>query len=164
MRRARVILMGLLALPLACGKEKAEPSVEERALADSEGIDTLREQFMNLFRAGDATALARLYTENAVLMPPGEPAVTGRKAIELKLQTTFDRFTAVLNVTFDEIEISGDWAFERGSYTLTLTPKVEDEPIREVGKYLLILRRNSDGSWKLARDIWNSDPPRADRH
>ena len=162
MKKAHLVLVCLLALPVACGKEPTGPSAQERARADTGGIDTLREQFMNLFKAGDATALARLYTENAVLMPPGEPAVTGRKAIELKLQTTFDRFTAVLSATFDEIEIAGDWAFERGSYTLTLTPKVEGEPLQEVGKYLLILRRNSNGSWKLARDIWNSDQTRVD--
>ena len=160
MKSVRFILAGMLAFLVACGTEQTKPSAEETARADIMALDALREQFMGLFKVGDASGLAGLYTEDAILMPPEKPAAAGRQAIEAVFRTTFDRFSAKLNIAFDEIEIAGDWAFERGSYALTLTPKAGGEPIQETGKYLMILRTDSDGSWKLARDIWNADWPR----
>ena len=54
---------------------------------------------------------------------------------------------------------AGGWAFERGGYTIALASKAGGEPIRETGKYITKLGRRSDGTWVIARDIWNSDAP-----
>ena len=150
----------MLAFVVACSREPAVPSAVETTGADIAALDALREQFVGLFQVGDASSLAALYTEGAILMPPEKPAATGRQAIESVFRATFGQFSAKLNIDFDETKIAGDWAFERGSYALTLTPRDGGEPIQESGKYLMILRRDSQGSWKLARDIWNADRPR----
>ena len=48
---------------------------------------------------------------------------------------------------------------ERGRYEITLAPKAGDAPMDDTGKYITIYQRQSNGSWKIARDIWNSDQP-----
>ncbi|MEE8586821.1 MAG: hypothetical protein V3T83_18425 [Acidobacteriota bacterium] len=59
-----------------------------------------------------------------------------------------------------EVEVAGDWAFDRGTYTITLTPKAGGEPVFEdEAKYLTITKRQPDGSWKIYRTISNSDRP-----
>jgi ketosteroid isomerase-like protein len=69
-------------------------------------------------------------------------------------------FRAEFSLDIDEVELAGDdWAFERGTYTIALTPKAGGTPIRDTGKYLTIYRRQADHSWLMARDIWNSNNP-----
>jgi len=50
--------------------------------ADVEAINSLRDEFIAFDNASDAAGLASLYTNDAVLMPPNEAAVTGNQAIE----------------------------------------------------------------------------------
>ena len=59
----------------------------------------------------------------------------------------------------EEIVVAADWAFTRGTYSSTFTPRAGGEPVQENGKSLWILERQADGSWKYARAIWNSDNP-----
>jgi ketosteroid isomerase-like protein len=71
--------------------------------------------------------------------------------------------------------VTGDWGFDRGTYTITPTPKVAGEAAEgasieqseigreldyaQTGKYLWILKRQPDGSWKIARGMWSSNHP-----
>jgi ketosteroid isomerase-like protein len=57
------------------------------------------------------------------------------------------------------VQAAGNWAFERGTYTITLTPKASGEPLQDIGKYLTIYQRQPGGAWGMARDIWNSNNP-----
>ncbi len=51
------------------------------------------------------------------------------------------------------------WAFHRGTYTIRLTPVAGGEVIGENGKVIVIFQKQPDGSWKIAREIWNRDNP-----
>ena len=55
--------------------------------------------------------------------------------------------------------ICDDWAIVRGTYTETYVPKSGGEPKQDTGKYILVYKRQSDGQWKLHREIGNSDLP-----
>ncbi|HSM35198.1 MAG TPA: SgcJ/EcaC family oxidoreductase [Longimicrobiales bacterium] len=106
---------------------------------------------------GDVDAFAAVLAEDAVYMPPGEPAVSGKAAI----RSWFESFLEVVSVDgsypSSEVNITGDWAIERYTADLTLTPADGSEPMREVGKGIHVYRRGPDGSWKLTYDIWNFD-------
>ena len=58
-----------------------------------------------------------------------------------------------------ELEIAGDWAFARCAYAVTLVPKGGRQPAEDRGKLVRIVKRQSDGTWKVYLDIWNSDQP-----
>jgi ketosteroid isomerase-like protein len=90
-------------------------------------------------------------------MPPHHPAVHGRAALEVWMAS----FLRVLRMTLNVEDIDGRAviAYVRGSYTLTLHPEGAPNPIDHVGKYLEIHKRQPDGSWLLAVDIFNSDNP-----
>jgi ketosteroid isomerase-like protein len=62
----------------------------------------------------------------------------------------------------DEIRVTGDWAYSRYSYTWILTPVPGGESVEVSGKGIWIVQRQPDGSWKIAREIWNNDKPLAD--
>ena len=90
-------------------------AAETEAEADVEAINSLRDEFIGLDNASDAAGLASLYTNDAVLMPPNQAAVTGNQAIESWFQTTFDQFTTEFTVASEELEVVGDWAFDWGA-------------------------------------------------
>ena len=67
-------------------------------------------------------------------------------------------FRADFSIVPHDIELAGaDWAFERGSYEISLTPRAGGDPLRDSGKYLTIYRRAPGHEWLMAHDIWNSD-------
>lgn len=103
--------------------------------------------------AGDWEALASIYTEEAVVMPPNQELVIGRSAIRNLFSVL-----AVSDFQLKPIEIDGraDLAFSRGTYSWTVRVG-EGEPARDHGKWLTIWRKQPDGTWLLSQDIWNSD-------
>jgi ketosteroid isomerase-like protein len=72
-----------------------------------------------------------------------------------------DAVTATaVSIEADETIVSGDWAFTRGVFGATFQSKAGGPAVPQANKYILIWRRQADGSWRIARDIWNgSEPP-----
>jgi ketosteroid isomerase-like protein len=77
------------------------------------------------------------------------------------LDTTFAQVTLSGQYTSSEVTVSGDWAVDRYAGTLTATPKGGGAPMQEQIKGVHIMRRDTDGTWRIAQDIWNTDaaPP-----
>jgi uncharacterized protein (TIGR02246 family) len=127
--------------------------------ATSEAIDSLRAAHVAAVNAGDVAGWVAMFADDGVQMPPGAPANAGRDMIRLWV----DGFLAAVQVEFalhvEEVHSDGDWAFERGTYTIVLRPKAGGGLIHDQGKYITIYQQQRDGTWRLARDIWNSDQP-----
>ncbi|MDA2931041.1 DUF4440 domain-containing protein [Acidobacteria bacterium AH-259-O06] len=129
-------------------------------MSDLEAINGLREEYIATANAGDVDGWLATLTDDAVFMPPNEPAVTGKEAIRSwVVKSFFDPFDIQLSLSHEEVEVAGDWAFVQGPFSYSLTPKAGGEVIEESGKFIDILKRQSDGSFKYARAIWNSDNP-----
>jgi ketosteroid isomerase-like protein len=112
---------------------------------------------MKAANAKDAAGWAALYTQDAIVLRPHAPAVQGREAIQQWLVT----LPAISNAKGQGVEIVGygDLAYLRGTYSMTFSIPGVPVPIDEQGKFLQIYRKQSDGSWKMAREIYNSDLP-----
>jgi ketosteroid isomerase-like protein len=132
-----------------------EATIGALSTADHAAIRTSTERFVQTLVAQDFDALVRLYTEHAVVMPPHQPAVHGRPAI----RSWFPSFPRVsrFSFTIDEAEGRADLAYVRGSYSMTLHPEGAPGPVEDAGKYIEIRKRQADGSWPIAADIFNSD-------
>ena len=126
---------------------------------DIKAIRKLFDDFCAAHKYDDGAKLAEFYADDAILMPSDEPIVSGKVAIASRYQQDIDKFTAELTTTPDEIDVSGNLAFVRGTFTIKLTPRAGDEKIEATFKAISILRKSTDGSWKLYCDIWNSDAP-----
>ena len=57
----------------------------------------------------------------------------------------------------------GGVAIEIGRYTLGLDVD-GGTPVADAGKYLVLHRRQPDGSWQRTVDVFNPDVPEAARH
>jgi uncharacterized protein (TIGR02246 family) len=112
--------------------------------------------------AGDVDRWVDLWTEEGIQLPPGEPPVVGKEAIRARNKAALtDIFDISMSITNEEVVVGGEWSVARGVYTATLTPKAGGDNVLVDGKYLTLLQRQADGSWKIYRDIFNSNVPPA---
>ncbi len=123
------------------------------------GVDRLRDAHVAAVNAGDAEGWAACFTDDGVQMPPHFGANAGKAAIRGWSTGFLSLFACRFSLSVAEVQVAGDWAFERGRYDITLTPRAGGESMDDNGKYITIYQRQSDGSWKIARDIWNSSQP-----
>ncbi|UCC71601.1 MAG: DUF4440 domain-containing protein [Gemmatimonadota bacterium] len=154
----RSVLLAALALALA--STACQPPAQEAGPLSEEdvaAIEAFQEAFAQAIRAGDWAGAAAFYTEDAVFMPPNEPAIQGRAAIEAwsGASPPITQFS----LPIAEIDGRGDLAFVRGTLLITISPEGAPEPMQDTGKYVVILRRQPDDTWLVAVDIFNSDLP-----
>jgi ketosteroid isomerase-like protein len=132
--------------------------------ADRKAIDKSHEAFVAAMRANDCSGMLREVAEDVVFVPPNEPNATGKAAVRAWCDAAFRAAkTTAMAVSERGVTMAGDWAIEHGKFDWTLAPAAGGAPIRELGSFLAIWHRQPDGSWKVARDIWNSSQPAGGR-
>lgn len=127
--------------------------------ADITAIKKMFNQYTFGCETGDLDLWISLWTDNGIQMPPNEPAKIGKEQILARMKPLFDQFIIKIPITIKEVRVAGDWAFSRGTYTLSTTPKAGGETTKVSGKYLTIFEKQADGSWKIARDCFNYNAP-----
>jgi ketosteroid isomerase-like protein len=101
------------------------------------------------------------YTIDARVLPPDAPIAIGQEAIRRTIRPFFAG-NSVIRWEASQVEAarSGDMGYAQGTYTITLKEPKGRPPV-EHGKYLEVWRRQSNGSWKCAVDMFSADQPSA---
>jgi uncharacterized protein (TIGR02246 family) len=168
----RTPVLVLLALAAAC---RPAPKAETESMggasaaaaaaaaglsaADEAAIRDADKAWAKAATAGDAAALTAFYTSDAVLMPPGSPALHGTDEIGKFFSGITSAVSGPFELSTTAVEGRGDLAFSSGTYKATFTPKkagAKAMPTEE-GKYVGVMKKQPDGSWKLIYDIWNTN-------
>jgi uncharacterized protein (TIGR02246 family) len=153
------IIIGLTASALllgGCVREPAKPDTAaiEKQLRDNEV------KWNAAYAAHDAQALGGAYADDAALANPGAPLVTGRG--EILKETALFAADPAMKVAFaaDRIGVaaSGDLAYTRGHFTLTMTDPATKKPANSAGNYLTVWKKQDDGSWKAIEDFITPGP------
>lgn len=144
-------------LDMAC--QTASPAPAALPDADQAAIRQSVTPFVKAVSDRDFAAFAAWYAEDAILLPPEGPLVQGRAAIQA-WAAAFPPFT---DFTLQQVEVDGraDLAYVRGTYAMTIAVPGAPAPVQDRGKYIEIWRKQADGTWKIARDMFNSDLPAA---
>jgi uncharacterized protein (TIGR02246 family) len=146
----RRTIVGLLALALTLPL----PVFAQAGKGDLRGqIAKVGQEWEKDYNAGDAAAVAALYTPDAELMVPGYEPGTGPEAVE-KLIAGDIALGGKLTLKTEDVVGFGDYALETGSWVAN-TP---DGKQVDRGPYLTLYRKVG-GGWKIYRDIWNSSVP-----
>ncbi len=120
-------------------------------------VEASNTEFEKAFNSGDAAGVARRYTEDAVLLPPGMPNVVGRDDIEAMWQGFMDSGAQELELKAESVDAYGEAAVETGSFSLS-APGADGDLTPMSGKYLVVWRQDGEGAWRMHQDIWNDDP------
>jgi uncharacterized protein (TIGR02246 family) len=145
----------------ACAAHQSSTSATPRA---ADGVRAQIEQaavrFTEAFNRGDAPALAAMYDTGGVVLAPNAPPMHGRQNIEAFWAGARQQGFKTLALVVDSVEPIGAHAVELGRYTLVIQPPGQGE-MTDRGKYMVLWKRQRDGSWKLYRDVFNTSmPPR----
>jgi uncharacterized protein (TIGR02246 family) len=125
--------------------------------ADIKKIDDVTQTAVHDALARDFATWASLFLDDAVIYPPNEPAVKGRAAIRAWLE----KFPPITEFKLNNEKVEGreDLAYVLGTYTMTITPPGTPGSVKDSGKFVTIVRRQPNGRWLAAVDMFSSDLP-----
>ncbi len=149
----RMMLPLILSGAMAC-----QPSgIDRQATTSGPDVEAVRAWFEGYLAAvnrGDLEDWMTFVADDAVIMPPDELPIGGMAEIRPRYEAVFATFAFQFSARVDDIVVAGDLAVLRAFYEETVTPKGEGEASAFSGSWLMILRKQSDGSWKLWRNMW----------
>jgi uncharacterized protein (TIGR02246 family) len=141
---------------VACGQQESSDTA-----ADEAAIRAAATEWAAASRAKDADAFVSFYAEDAVLMLEGLPDVSGKTAIRETIGGMMQDPNFALGFTTTNVVVarSGDLAYETGRYALTLSDANNaNAPATQSGGYVVVWRKEPDGTWKAVVDSPVSDP------
>ena len=132
-----------------------ETKLDSKFAAGSE----LLEEYGAALTSGDFERWISLWTESGTQMAPDSPTRTSREEIRAAMEPVFDLYDHKMSVHPRDARLAADWGFVRGEFTHELSSKENGAGSRRVGKFLTIVEKQSDGTWKIACYCFNYDAP-----
>ena len=157
----RILVLSVCGLWLSgCTQAPPPPPPDTRA-AEGKAIQDLEAQNMKDWAAKDVDKIAAFYAADANVYLPNAPLLSGASAIKAALKdfVADPKFTVANQSLKVEVAKSGDVGYTRGAYTTTSTDSKTKKVMVEKGKYVTVFKKQADGSWKAAEDIFNPDAP-----
>ena len=129
--------------------------------SDVAQIRTMFNEYLDAMEAGDFERWLSVWTEDCIQMAPDFPPRFGTELLRTVYEPGFELFTFSNLVYTDEVQVRilGDWAYAHSTYTLDMTANEGGEKTSFSGKFLDIVKRQEDGSWKIAIDCHNYNEP-----
>ena len=121
-------------------------------------IDKQNKTYMKFYNNGDASSVAELHSDDALVMPPNIDMVKGKISIKKVISDGIS--AGATDLAFTTVNMYGNEEFvtEVGRYSLNV--KNEGEIlISDSGKYIVLWEQVSKNNWLMKADIWNSDLP-----
>jgi uncharacterized protein (TIGR02246 family) len=151
---AAVLLSGLLVTSFVeWANAQSTTGPDEAAIAE------FNRRYLKAINDGDIDTLAALTTEDHMMISSGGAPLAGKKALVDAMTRAFQNNT--FNESWDpqETVVSGDLAYQRGTFVVEATPRAGGEMSRTTGNFLRIYRK-INGTWFMVRDTFNSQRPR----
>ena len=153
-------LFSIVATLLVLAASGCAPQVD--TAAEEAAIRELDVEWMNAAQAKDVDTVLSFFADDASVLPPNAPIVTGKEAIRARQSELHSgpRVAISWQTTRVEVSRSGDLAYSHGTYEETVNDP-EGNPVTTVGKYVTVWKKQADGQWKVVADIFNRDAPAA---
>ena len=125
---------------------------------DRQAVERVRDDWVSAVATRDPEALRNLLTDDYEVWAHGAPPIRGPDAAIAAMRGAIERFH--ITQSFEPLEtiICGDWAFERGVESMSVTPVAGGPAQNASQRAFLVLRRGADGRWRYARGMTNGLP------
>ncbi len=142
-------------------REQKQVQEAEQPKADIQAITDVRERQRTAYVGGDAEGYVGLFTDDCVVMPPNTARIRGRTALRSWVDDVHRQFAMSGGQTESPaVIVLGDWGWEFYTTRMTVTPRAGGEPSEQRYRGMRIYRRQPNGNWRIAEDIWNAAAPR----
>lgn len=129
---------------------------------DTEAVRAVADAYVDGWLQNDAEAVIATLSPDAVLLPQGRAPIQGEQAIRAFWWPAEGPATRVTRYTssIDDLQVDSDLAYVRGVADLTFTWEQEGESVEQASKsaYLMTLRRDGNGAWKITNRMWGRLP------
>lgn len=122
-------------------------------------INNMTDKYSQAMLSGDYNTVAGFFTEDAIYMPLYEPIVRGKNGIleNIKKDVESGVKYSAFKINSTDAFGSEDLVYEIGAYNVSFTMPKNPTAMNGHGKYLNVWQKQSDGSWKIKVETWNSD-------
>jgi ketosteroid isomerase-like protein len=131
-----------------------------RSVAEAERLLKRDAEWATLASEGrDIDRILTSWTNDAVVLAPGFTPVVGKAALRGYVENSFRIPGFTISWKSSEVNFSPDLklAYMFGENTVTLNGP-DGTPLTTKGRALTVWRREPDGQWRCAVDIWNEGP------
>jgi len=98
-----------------------------------------------------------VFANDAVIIAPSSPDIVGLDAIRKMYTDLMKQASMTVHFSTEEVAVTGDMAFEHGTYTLRIVDKATGHVLQDAkNKHVHIFKRQPDGTWKTWRMMINS--------
>jgi ketosteroid isomerase-like protein len=142
--------IALLSVAFDCpASAAASKGADEQAIRDTDA------EWSMVAAAKDLDKTVSFYADDAVCLPPNQPPVTSEGGIRNLWKGFFSNLADISwKTTRIEMAKSGEIGYLIGTYAMTMKDGTKD-----AGKYCEIWKKEADGKWKVAVDMFSSDLP-----
>jgi ketosteroid isomerase-like protein len=115
-------------------------------------------QWAKTAAAKDVEQTIAFYSDDAIVFPPNATSAATKEAIRNGWKEMFASPGFVISWQPTRVQVgkAGEMAWVSGTYELTMN-EASGKPTNDRGKYLEVWEKQTDGNWKCAADMWNSD-------
>jgi ketosteroid isomerase-like protein len=124
-----------------------------------ETLAKLREAWVQDLRTKQLEPILKFYAPDAAFLQPNGERITGSAALRTLFQTIMGTFNSDLTLHSQNLETSGDLAFDSGDFQESLTIIATGAKIFSKGSYIIIYKRQPNGSWQIVQQVWTGTPP-----
>jgi len=131
--------------------------IESGPATDLAALASLRALMIDADNRADAQAFIDVMADDVVIMAPGLPVLVGLEPCASFVRGVLAEYPQRhMEEMIAEVHVSGDVAFDRGSFVTEVFDPELGRHVRECGTALRIYRRTS-GGWKMARVMWYAE-------
>jgi uncharacterized protein (TIGR02246 family) len=148
-RFAVPVIAGALLACVGCASAGSEAAVRSQILR-------LDADWSRVAQDRDVDQALSYWADDAIVFPPGSPAMVGKTAIREFVVKSFQTpgFSISWKTTTVAVSRSGDVAYTTGTNRVTFSAP-DGKQVTVEGKAVAVWRRQKDGAWKCVIDIWN---------
>ena len=156
-------LAALTLLFLAACQPPAAPTavaVSHDEEADIAAIRQLQDDWNRAVEAGSVDGYAAVLDDDIELLPTDAAPINGVENYRAMLDGVFSTDTFKIEIVDpSSVEVDGDIGWSRYGYIIHRTPKGSTETVSSYRKFMDVMRRQDDGSWRVYKHIWNYNEP-----
>ncbi len=153
-------LLAVTAAVLATAACSGPPNSPYDRAADEAEIRGMLDSIAGSFKAGDMEKVLAVYADDVLVLGIDQPDVAGKEAWRKVLTEQPNDVTIDVRMDTKELEIVGDLAYERGTYTANISSKATGALLQSVtNRHIHIFKRQPDGHWKAWRLMENATAP-----
>jgi ketosteroid isomerase-like protein len=152
LRRAFPAFLALILLPISSAAAGAQSSTLVT-------VAKIRDAWVQDLHTKQLEPILKFYAPDAVFHQPAGERVTGAAPLRTLFQTIFATFDSDLTLHSQNFEASGDLAYDSGDFTESLTTIATGAKINSKGSYIIVFKRQRDGSWQIVQQVFTGVLP-----